>query len=180
MAEIKSTLELAMERIKKISISDEEKLEIKKKELEEKVNSLFHPYIEGRVTLNEILKEIERMDEKTASAVKESLLSQWIDALSLNGESERLLKGIESLKFQSIDDIKQRFFSLLSQYQKEKEKVRQELSNQMAEALRREGIYGSAVEPNIEVGDLLKSKLEELSRLYGVKLEEIQKQLRVL
>jgi len=83
MAEIKSTLELAMERTKKIAISKEERKEIKQKEILHKINGLFRRYMEGHLSLNEILKEIERMDEKTRPTAKEILLSQWIDALSL-------------------------------------------------------------------------------------------------
>ena len=180
MAEIKSTLELAMERTKKFEISEKEREEIKRKEILQKVASLFHRYREGHLPLNEILKEIERMEEKAAKMVKEDLLSQWIDALSLIDDDERLLKGIESLMGREIDDAKQKFDSLLSEYQKEKEKVKQELKAALVEILRKEGIDGSAVEPNIEAGDRWEKELLKLNRLYGAKLEEIKKELRHL
>ena len=180
MGEIKSTLELAMERTKKIAISKEEKEEIKRKEILQKVTGLFHRYREGLLPLNEILKEIERMEDKSATMVKEVLLSQWIDAISLNEEDERLLKGIEALKHRDVDDVKQKLHDLFSEYQREKEKVKKEVRAQSAEALRKEGIYGSAVEPNIEDGKLWKKELEKLDHLYGPNLEEIRQQLRVL
>jgi hypothetical protein len=44
MGEIKSTLDLAMERTKKISISQEEKEEIKRKEILQKVTGLSNRY----------------------------------------------------------------------------------------------------------------------------------------
>jgi len=180
MGEIKSTLELAMERTKRFSISNEEKAEIKRKEIMQKVTGLFNRYLEGHLPLNEILKEIGRMEEKTAKTVKESLLSQWIDALSLNGECERLIEGIESLKQQSIDEVKQKFYRLLSQYQKEKEKFEEEVRIQLTEALRRDGIYGGAVEPKLEGGELWKKEKGELDHSYRTNLEEIKEQLRVL
>jgi ElaB/YqjD/DUF883 family membrane-anchored ribosome-binding protein len=180
MAEIKSTLELAMERTKKIAISKEEREEIKQKESLQKVNGLFHRYREGHLSLNEILREIERMDEKTRTLTKEILLSQWIDALSLNEEDERLLRGIEALKGKNIDEVKEKFHHLLSQYRKEREKINQEVRAQAQEILRREGIYGSAVEPNIEGTQHLEKELGNLDHLYGVKLKEIKEQLRVL
>lgn len=179
MAEIKSTLELAMERTKKITISEEEKEEIKRKEIWQKATGLSHRYREGHLPLSEILKEIERMEEKTGIIVKKILLSQWIDALSLSDEDERLLKGIESLNHRDVDEVKQRHQHLLSQYRREKEKVKQELRVQSEEALKREGIYGSAVEPNIEGGKPWKKELEKLDHLYGGKLEEVKGLLRV-
>ena len=145
MAEIKSSLELAMERTKRMAISQEEREEIKRRGIVQKANSLFHRSMEGHLPLNEILREIERMDEKTRAMVKEILFSQWIDSLSLNGENEKLLGMVESLKGREIDEAKRKLFQLISQYRREKEKAKQEKRAQRIEALRREGIYGSAV-----------------------------------
>jgi uncharacterized membrane-anchored protein YjiN (DUF445 family) len=180
MAEIKSTLELAMERTQKITISEEEREEFRRKEILQKAMSLFHRYVEGHTPLNEILKEIERMEGKTGSIVKEFLIVQWIDALSLNDGNERLLKGIESLKDQGISEVTHQLRDLLSQYQRKKEKVEQEVKVQSVEALRKEGIYGTAVEPHIEGDPLWEKELVQLDHAYKMKLEEIKKELRSL
>ncbi len=120
------------------------------------------------------------MEKKTAIMVKEFLLTQWIDALSLDDDVERTFKGIESLKQKTIDEVKQKFHSLLSQYLSEKEKVKEKVKVQFTEALRRDGIYGSAVEPNIESDELWKKEKEKLDQSYRTKLEEIKEQLRGL
>jgi len=112
--------------------------------------------------------------------VKESLLSQWIDALSLNDEDGRTFKGIESLKQRSIEEVKQKFHNLLSKYQDEKERIKEKLRVEFTEALRKEGIYGSAVDPEIEGSELWKKEKEKLSHSYKMKLEEIKQQLRSL
>jgi sigma54-dependent transcription regulator len=144
------------------------------------VTGLSNRYREGRLSLNEIQKEIERMNEKTEKAVRESLLSQWIDALSLKDEDERLLKGIELLKHRSADQLKEKHRQLLSQYRREEEKVKEKVRAQLTEALKREGIYGSAVEFNIEASSLWKKEGENLDHLYSSKLEEIKEALRSL
>lgn len=180
MGEIKSTLELAMERTKKFAISEKEKEEMKQKEVLQKATGLFHRYRGGHLSLNEILKQIEKMEKKTAITVRESLLSQWIDALSLDDDDERILKGIESLKRRSIDEVKQKFNHLLAQYQREKEQVKEKVRAQFTEALRKDSIYGSAVEPNLEGGELWKKENEKLDQIYKVKLEEIKEQFKVL
>ena len=180
MGEIKSTLELAMEKTKKFAISQKEREEMKQKEVLQKATSLYHRHREGHLPLNEILKEIDRMEQKTAATVKELLLSQWIDALSLDDDDERILKAIESLKRRSIDEVKERLHQLLSQYQREKRRVKEEMRNLLAEALRKEGIYGSAVDPEIEGAELWKKEKENLDQSYRMKLEEIKEQLRGL
>jgi hypothetical protein len=179
MGEIKSSLELAMEKTKRFSISDKEKEEMKQKEVFQKATSLFHRYREGHLSSNEILKEIERMEKKTRTAVKDLLLSQWIDALSLDGEDERTLKGVESLKERSIAEIKQKFHHLLSRYQGEKEKAKEKMRGQLIEALRKDGIYGNAVEPKLEGGELWRKENERLDQSYRMILEEIKQQLRI-
>lgn len=177
MGEIKSTLELAMERTKKFVLSDREKEELKQKEVMQKATSLFHRYREGHLSLNEVLKEIEKMEKRTATTVKESLLSQWIDALSLNDDHERTFKGIESLRPRNIDEIKQKFHHLLSQYQEEKEKVKERMRVQLTEALKKDGIYGGAVEPKLEGCEIWKKEREKLDLSYETKLEEIKQEL---
>jgi hypothetical protein len=148
----------------------------------QRATSLSNRYIEGHLSIGDILKEIERMEERTAIAVKDSLLSQWIGALSLNGKGERLFKGIESLKdqHQGIDDIKQKFLYLISQYQREKEDIEKEMRIRAIEVLKKEGIYGSAVEPNINEEELFRIKVEELKDKYELRLKEIKEKLRVL
>ena len=180
MAEIKSTLELALERTKKMAISAKEKEEIRRKKLLEKAKGLFHRYREGHAPLSELQKEIERMDDKTSVAVKEFLLSQWIDALSLKDDDERLIKGIQWLKNGRLEGTPQGFHHLSSQYREEMEKIRQDTRTQLVEALKREGIAGSAIEPNVEGDPLWKKAVESLDHLYEEKLEEIRKQLRNL
>ena len=180
MAEIKSTLELAMERTKRFAVSEKEKDEIKQKEVLQKATGLFHRYRDGHLSLNEVLKEVERMEIKTASTVKEYLLSQWIEALSLDDEGERILKGVESLKGRNIADVKQEFHHLISQYQGEKEKAKEKVGVQLVEALKKEGIWGSAVEPKLEGSELWKKENENLEQSYRVRLEEIKRQLTAL
>jgi hypothetical protein len=178
MGEIKSTLELAMERTKKIVISKKEKEEMKQKEILQKAISLFHRYREGPLSLYEVQKEIDHLEENAAKTVKKALLSRWIDALSLNEENERLFKGIEWLKESDSKELKHKFFQLLFQYQREKKEVKEKVKVQLTEGLSRDGIYGSAVEPKIEGGELWKKEQGKLDQPYQMKLEEIKEQLR--
>jgi hypothetical protein len=179
MGEIKSTLELAMERTKRFAVSEREKDEMKQKEALQRATSLFHRYREGYLSMNDLLKEIERMERKTATTVKEYLLCHWIDAISLDDDNESSLKGVESLKERSIAEVKQKFRHLLSQYQREKEKAKEKVGVQLIEALRKDGIWGSAVEPKLEGSELWKKENENLDQSYRMKLEEVKQQLRV-
>jgi hypothetical protein len=180
VGEIKSTIELAMERTKKFAISEREREEIKQREVLQKATAFFHRYREGHLPLNDILKQIERMEKKTATKVREYLLSQWIDSLSLDDEEDKIFKGIESLGQGNIDKVKQKYHSLVSQYREEKEKIKEMVGAQRREILRMGGISGSAVEPNLEEDELWIKEDEKLGHFYKATLDEIKEQLRGL
>jgi hypothetical protein len=169
-----------MERTKRFSVSEKERDEMKQQEAVRKATGLFHRYREGHLSLNDVLKEVERMERKTATTVKEYLLSHWIDALSLEDDNERILKGVESLKEKSVAEVKQRLDRLLSQYQTEKEKVNEKAKVRLVEVLKKDGIWGSAVEPKLEGSELWKKENEKFVHPYRIKLEEIKEQLRSL
>jgi hypothetical protein len=178
MGEIKSALELAMERSKKYVVSDEEREEFREKEIIQKAMRLFHRYEGSHLSLHEMVREIEKMDEKTGERVKGILLSQWIDALSLNEGSGRLFDAIESIENRDISDVKQRFQNLFAAYQEEIEKARQMAILRMAEELRGEGIYGNAVAPNIDGSERWKEVLGAMDHSWRAKLDEIKKTLK--
>ncbi len=178
MAEIKSAFELAMERSQKIVISDEEREKFKQKEILQKAMSLFHRYREGLISLNEILKEIERMEGGTKALVKERLLSQWVDALSLDDDQERLLMGIESLKGQSLGEVREKFHHILTQYRQEREKAKDRIGAHLTEALRKEGIYGSAVDPRVEGNGGFKEGLKAIDDNFKQKINAVKEALK--
>ncbi len=180
MSEIKSAFELAMEKSRKYAISDEEREKIKEKEILQKAKSLFYRYSEGSLSMNEVLREIERMDEKMRERVKEVLLSQWVDALSLDQETEKSFLGIESIKGQNLSDIKEKVEKLLSSYREEIEKARQKMRSQLLDELRREGIEGDAVEPNLEESKDWEERLKIASKAYRQKLDEMKGDLKKL
>jgi hypothetical protein len=180
MGEIKSALELAMEKSKKYVISEEERERIREKEILQKATGLFHRYKEGHLSLSEMMREIERTDKKTRERVKEVLLLQSVDTLSLGEDPERLFGALESLKGRSLIDVKEEFQNLRSTYQNEIEEARQKLSLQLLEALRDEGIDGDAVEPNMEGSEDWKGQVEEVNRSHREKVKEIKDALKRL
>ncbi|MCX8117655.1 MAG: hypothetical protein N3G78_06985 [Desulfobacterota bacterium] len=178
MAEIKSTLELALERTKKFALSDKEREEIKQKELREKIQSLFHRYGEGRLHLADLEKEIERMEEGVRKAVKEGLFKLWTEGLTLQGENEKFIKGIEWVKGQSLGEWRESLRRLGDQYQNEKDQVALNFRAQSLEALKREGFSGEAIEPNLKANPSYQKALADLEEKYRAHLDEMKRRLQ--
>jgi len=178
VAEIKSTLELAMERTKKYSVSEKEKEEIKQKEILQKAQSLSSRYMAGYLPLNEVLREMEKMEEKIGRKIRELLLLQFIDGLSFEGEPDQLIKGIEALRGRSIDEEKQAFFGLLTQYRERKEKIEKEWRDKSLASLKKDGIFGSAVEPCLDENPLRTKEAKETEERFQPEMEKLKERLK--
>ncbi len=180
MAEIKSTLELALERTQKMSISKEEKEEMKRREIAQKATGMFHRYMDDHLSLDGMTREIERMEERARATVRNVLLSQWIDAVSLDAENEKLLRGIEFLKGRNVDDVKQKLEVLRSEYERETHEAEQNIGVRLAEALRKENIHGSAVVPHVRGSKQWKERMGPVEQAFGKKIEALKEVLRKL
>jgi hypothetical protein len=118
------------------------------------------------------------MDERTRGRGKEILLSQCAGALSLEEDPERFFSFMESIKNQDLHPIRQEFQSLSTAYDEKKEKARQKMGLHLAEALKKAGIYGDAIVPNVEGHDQWTEVLDSLNHSYSGKLEEIKEALK--
>ena len=69
MAEIKSTMDIIMEKLKRIEISEEDKKRLLKEDAEQTAKKLMVEYIE-RGNLNSIIEQLNRLkEEKREDAV---------------------------------------------------------------------------------------------------------------
>ncbi len=180
MAEIKSTLELALERTQRLSMTATEKKTLREKEISEKASRLFHRYMDGYSTGSEILKEIERADQNLRIAIEKELLSQLTGALTLDSsteEGERVIAGIESLTGRGLDASRDRFQDLARRYAKEADGVKEQVGIQLVEELKNQGIEGSAVEPRCDEDPLYKKEMGILRERYDVELSKLKKNL---
>jgi len=180
MAEIKSTLELALERTKSVSISQEEKEEIKRKEIAQKATGLFHRYMDESLSVSELMREIERLEEKARPRVRDALLSRWVAAISLEAENEKLLRGIESLKGRSVDAVKRKLDVLCSEYVEEVFAAEQQVKGQLLEILKKEGIHGTAVVPRFRQSREWKERIESVAEGFHGKIDECKEALKNL
>jgi len=163
-----------------MSISEEEKEEMKWRETTQKATGMFHRYMDDRLSLNEITREIERMEKKARAVVRDVLLSRWIDAVSLDADNEKLLRGIESLKGRNVGDVKQKLEVLRSEYERERHGTEQDIAGWLAEALRKANIHGSAVVPYVRGSKEWKERVGPIEQAFRKKIEEVKEVLRTL
>ncbi|MBW2039678.1 MAG: hypothetical protein JRI46_08795 [Deltaproteobacteria bacterium] len=148
MAEIKSTVDLVMEKIGKLEITPEERERFRQEEVEDLAQRLLNRYfVQGdQKDLSTLKKELQGAREDVKKALTELLISTY----SLEDPSTTILEGLEILLKGKGKDIVKALRELTSSYQKEREKGYQKMEKELREELARKGISGTAVEPNLD------------------------------
>ncbi len=143
MAEIKSTLDIIMERTKNLTMTDEEKAAFRRKEMAGKVRGWIQRYRDGLIDLDHLKSEFAK--ELSANPDLTSILrSQVLDSTKLNEDNSRFLIILRDILAIDTKDIE----SEIESAKHELESLRVKRTAAIAEDLKKKKIYGSAVVPN--------------------------------
>ncbi len=174
VAEIKSTIDLIMERTKGLHLSAEEKERLDEEQRLRGARILVQGYLRGEISLEELTA---KKDESPANSQK-AMIEALVQGMRLG--REEFPRGLEALErwkgketrvqLQRIRDLSHQFGQTL---QKRKRKVKAELR----EELTRRGVQGSAVEPNVEGSARWGEVVEALARELEPRLRELQSAL---
>ena len=143
MAEIKSTLDIIMERTKNLTMTTEEKASLRRKEAEDKARGWIQRYLDGLMDPDHLKSEFGK--ELPANPELTGILrSQVLDSIKLNEDNSRLLIILRDILAIDTKDIE----SEIESAKRELEFLREKRTAVIAEDLKKKKIYGSAVVPN--------------------------------
>jgi len=171
MAEIKSTWEIVMEKLKQSEITQEDRERFRKEEAREKAKRLFFPYFEGdQRDWDNFKEEAKKLDE----VGREELLKLIAENLSLEGLSDRYRTGLEVLfGKEGIERIEE----LLERYRKKQEVETETLKEELLQGFEKKGIRGSAITPNPRIHPRWNRMMEEIGTSFKKELREILSKL---
>jgi len=173
MAEIKSTLDIIMEKAKGFTATEEEKAQFKKKELEEKVKGYLHKTLGGLMDLERLsnrMAAIDKADREVAMAV---LLQQCLGSVDPEGDNKTVLEILEHLLKVDTSSVR----DLLAEFTGSLEKGKRDQGEKIKKRLRKAGISGSAVVPNILAAPDWHRYVSELREKFLADLESIRDEL---
>ncbi|MBW1980338.1 MAG: hypothetical protein JRJ12_03895 [Deltaproteobacteria bacterium] len=162
MAEIKSTLELVMERTKHLKLSEEEKAEVQMQEALAKVQGLVRQLQDDTATVADVCAQIEALPQHLQARLKRQIARQVCDALSPDQQSEVLVNLLETLLEPSWEAPFSRFRKCWSEYNRLREAEKEKVTNSIVARLAAAGIQGSAVVPKVEDDPAWREQLENL------------------
>ncbi|MEM5788098.1 MAG: hypothetical protein AAGU11_12330, partial [Syntrophobacteraceae bacterium] len=158
MADIKSTLDLVMERTRNLLMSEEDKREQDSVEFRAGVNRLTAQYLDGNMEAERFRNELQllrkahpRFNEKTAAAE----ISKRIDPLTDNEPLLTLIREGCEIEVGGLEKV-------LHEYAESEKSAAGKAETAILEALRKKGISGSAVVPNLGADSALAARRMEM------------------
>ncbi|PKN29695.1 MAG: hypothetical protein CVU64_06965 [Deltaproteobacteria bacterium HGW-Deltaproteobacteria-21] len=162
MSEIKSTLDLIMEKTKHLTMNEEEKKKYREKEIAGKVKGLVQRRLDGLLTGERFHKEIGALFRETEDegAVKNLFRDEVADRLELGRENEPLLDMLKTAIGADPEPVR----TILYSYESKAALLRDSQEKTLREKLRKRGISGPAAVPNLEADPAWRQALEDLRK----------------
>jgi hypothetical protein len=145
MAEIKSTLDLIMEKTRNMTMSDEEKKALQQKELHGKVKGWVQRYADGQIgieTIREYLEEHKKDRQTIIAFFKEEGLKR----IEPDADNKRMFQLLQDVAGEDVQPIARR----IDAFRDDQKKQVAIHVKKMLQVLADDGIYGSAVVPNLD------------------------------
>lgn len=177
MAEIKSTLEIVMEKTKGLRMSESDKEKLREEALSQKAKGLCSRYLEGQIDWEALVTDLRGRDERDRSLIKRAVYHHLVESLDISSYNDLASRAIEALANGRAKEILKKVHDLTTSYFKGRQKKQKKIRPDIWAKLAKKGISGSAVEPNVNDSPEWKQMEKQLIRQYREKLGELKQRL---
>ncbi len=147
MAEIKSTLDLVMEKTRDMTLSSDEKQQQQRQEIETRIKGLLQRYLDGGLTREQLKDDYGILKNKDGRTTARALATEVIGRMQLRQDDSGLLKVLELLEGWDVTPIGK----LIDEWRGKYRNAARQRSEQLKKTLAREHfITGAAVLANLE------------------------------
>jgi hypothetical protein len=174
MGEIKSAVELAMERTKGLRLSREEKEKLKEEEIQSRAHSMVNRYLEIDFHLREVEKELARVDPSQRQHLEDLFIEYLAKSIDLDRDNDLIFQAIASFRKGSKGSI-QKMRDLIQSYQEQRDREYLKVERDLLTKLERLGISGSAVQPKVEGSPEWKEALAKFKLAFEKDLNKLRK-----
>ncbi|MGD9039779.1 MAG: hypothetical protein PVH82_09110 [Desulfobacteraceae bacterium] len=145
MGEIRSTLDIIMEKTKGLTMSDEEKKAFKEQEMARQVRGLIQKYLDGILELDRLKIEAGALAGTDEDMVRGMIRKESIPRIEPGENNEPILRILEETT--GLDTVSIR--AALEDFEGRLEQEKGVREKELIKSLEKKGISGSAVIPNI-------------------------------
>ncbi|MFA6411603.1 MAG: hypothetical protein WCW53_02830 [Syntrophales bacterium] len=165
MAEIKSTLDLIMERTKNLTLTDEEKKAIHTREVKSRVRGWFQRYSDGALTIRDLKENIEQERDAFPEAAP-LLREECLAHVEPEADNQKIFQMMDEIL--GIDYAP--FQLLVDDFHDEMLRHRTEINRDALDVLHAQGISGTSVTPNLNLSPAWKACLDKARGQFRNKL----------
>ncbi|MCG6878255.1 MAG: hypothetical protein LJE96_03780 [Deltaproteobacteria bacterium] len=169
MAEIKSTMDIIMEKAKNLTVTDEDKKEFAAKEAQNRIRGLFQKYLDGVLSLNQFKTELTAFAEDQKQVAEKELLAECFSAMTVEGDNQPLFEVLERALECDIRPV----FSVMDAFLEQQRKERNKKALFLIQALKERGVSGSAVIPNLKADSTWRDYLSDMQERFQGELKTL-------
>lgn len=179
MGEIKSAIELAMERTKGLVMDEKEKEEAAAKELGLRVGGLLRRYFEDMIYWDDFRKEYGKLEGKKAQK-NEALIDLALGEFDLSDDNEKVFEVLSFAVGDVDESLRKEIEALQLEFHEKMGAEVAAVTGSVTARLEEIGISGDAVEPNITEWEEWKSAVEQTKAFFRKRLAEWKNRVRAL
>ena len=178
MGEIKSAIELAMERTKGLVMDEREKEQSLIQDAENRIRALVRRFLDDAIDFGEFRNQYDKIELKE-NAKQTLLVDIVVDGFDVGGDARSfdLLRvaerKLDSRLIAELDGFQRDFSKAL-------EKNRAEVRKRILKRLKGVGISGSALEPNLESWDEWSDAAAETKQAFGSRLARWKEKVKAV
>ena len=174
MAEIKSTLDLVMERTKNLRFNDEEKQHLRTETIQKRVNGLVQRYLDQILSAEQVQRAVRDLRDELQLEDNEALRQAFVDKIDL-ATFEGPLPGLLKILFGCDTTVLE---NLAESYRTKREALSQQHLQLIKDNLEQQyGIAGPAVLPNLNADAAWQESNRTLAAEVKAQLDRVKKNI---
>ena len=146
MGEIKSTLDLVLEKTRNLTLSEEEKRNLAREELDKRIRGIVGKYMDNLLPSERIREELESIESNDPDLPYKLFAVHLLAHVDLDVDISAILAALKEVV--GFNPAPLEVFQ--QQYKAEKETARSSFAEDTLSALKEGGVSGSAVVPNLD------------------------------
>jgi len=147
MADIKSTIDLVLEKTKHLTMTEDEKSHAKIDLAKQKLNGLIQKFKDGLLNRDKFGKTLDLIADETGAEISPMLLKELLEQITLFEDNSCCIELLQNFCGISVKELK----SVLNNFQEDYElALRDRIKTGREEIFQKHGISGSAVVPNLD------------------------------
>ena len=169
MAEIRSTLDIIMEKAQSLTVTDEDKKDFLEKEVQGRVKGLFQKYLDGFLSIDRFKTEMASFDREQRSVAEKELLAACLRAMTVEGDNRPSFELLDRILGYRTKPI----LNLVDEFREMQDKERNQKTIARIRVLKKWGVSGSAVIPNLMADRAWRDYLSHMAEKFQERLKSL-------